>query len=82
MEKAGLLTGVRVGRDEEFALVLVLEQEQPVQADVVDDDTKGEIPASSFIAERDQALEANPLNLDLEHDRLTGRDREFERAGR
>ena len=55
---------------------------QSVQADVVDDHAERQVSAGAFVAKGDQALEAIALNFHLEHDRLTGRDRKFERAAR
>ena len=78
----GLLGGVAVGGDEELAFILVVEEQEAVQAEVVDDHAERQVSAGAFIAERDRALEAIALDFHLEHDRLAGRDRKFERAAR
>ncbi len=56
MEMARLLAGVGVGGDEELALILVFEDQEAVQAEVVDDHAERQVAAGAFVAEGDPAL--------------------------
>ena len=58
VERTGLPGDRLVGRDEELPLVLIVQEQQTVQADVVHDDAERQVAAGVFLAEGDQSLVA------------------------
>ncbi len=80
VKRTDLFGRALIGGDKEDALQLVLEDEQSVQAQIVDDHTERQVTAGAFRAERHLAAIPVALDLDGQRDGLARLDRKL-RAG-